>query len=183
MQTVNRRGLYLAIFLLCVAWTVYSRPLTGSTTSGQTPSPQVGFLAPVFSLTDLHGQTVSLSDYQGRVVLLNFWASWCPPCRAEMPAIQQVYVNYRNRGLIVLSINASYQDVPAKMKTFLGSFTTSFPILLDERGAVNRLYAISSLPTTFFIGRDGKVHDLVIGGPMTIAGLSARIEALIQETP
>jgi cytochrome c biogenesis protein CcmG, thiol:disulfide interchange protein DsbE len=183
MQPVNRRGFYLAIFLLGLAWTVYNRPSAGATTAGQIFAPQVGFLAPAFTLTDLHGQTVSLSDYQGQVVLLNFWASWCPPCRAEMPAIQQVYENYRNQGLIVLSINASYQDVPAKMKTFLGSFAYSFPILLDERGAVNQLYAISSLPTTFFIGRDGKVRDLVIGGPLTIAGLSARIEALLQESP
>jgi thiol-disulfide isomerase/thioredoxin len=183
MQPVNRRGFYLAIFLLGLAWTVYNHPSAGATTAGQIFAPQVGFLAPAFTLTDLHGQTVSLSDYHGQVVLLNFWASWCPPCRAEMPAIQQVNENYRNRGLIVLSINASYQDVPAKMKTFLGSFTYSSPILLDERGVVNQLYAISSLPTTFFIDRDGKVRDLVIGGPLTISGLSARIEALLQESP
>ena len=78
---------------------------------------------------------------------------------------------------------AAIHQVYAKIKTFLGSFTYSFPILLDERGAVNQMYAISSLPTTFFIGRDGKVRDLVIGGPLTIAGLSARIEALLQESP
>ena len=183
MRPGLRRILYIAFLLLGLIWTVFSRPVAGATTNGRIPAPQVGFLAPAFTLTDLHGQTVSLSDYQGQVVLLNFWASWCPPCRAEMPAIQQVYENYRNRGLIVLSINASYQDVPAKMKTFLESFTYSFPILLDERGAVNQIYAISSLPTTFFIDRDGKVRDLVIGGPLTIAGLSARIEALLQESP
>jgi len=183
MQTVNRRGLYLAILLLGVAWTVYSRPLAGSTTSGQIPAPQVGFLAPSFTLTDLHGQTVSLSDYQGKVVLLNFWASWCPPCRAEMPAIQQVYQSYQERGLDVLAINVSNQDTPRAMQDFLGTFAHSYPILLDTNGEVGRLYAVNSLPTTFFIGRDGIIQELVFGGPLTVAGLSNRVEALLQEKP
>jgi len=183
MRTVLRRILSLALLLLGLGWTVLSRPAAASTTAGRIPAPQVGFLAPAFKLTDLDGQTVNLSDYQGQVVLLNFWASWCPPCRSEMPAIQQVYESYRDQGLAVLAVNASYQDTSAAMQTFLGSFEHSFPILLDENGAVNRLFAVNSLPTTFFIGRDGTIHDLVVGGPLTAAGLSARVEVLLQETP
>ena len=171
------------ILLLGFIWTVGSRPASGLTTDGRVPAPQVGFLAPSFTLTDLEGQTVSLSDFQGRVVILNFWASWCPPCRAEMPAIQQVYQNYQNQGLIVLAVDASVQDVPAQMQSFLETFTHTYPILLDENGLVDHLYAIDSLPTTFFIGRDGTIKDRVVGGPMTFAGLSARVEALLQEAP
>jgi thiol-disulfide isomerase/thioredoxin len=143
----------------------------------------VGFPAPAFSLTDLSGQTVNLADLRGKVVLLNFWASWCPPCRAEMPAIEQAYQSYRGRGLVVLAVNASYQDTPGGMETFLGSFAHSYLILRDENGTANRLYAVGSLPTTFFIGRDGTIRDMVIGGPLTAAGLSARIEPLLQEAP
>jgi cytochrome c biogenesis protein CcmG, thiol:disulfide interchange protein DsbE len=183
MRPASRRVLYLAIILLGLAWTVLSRPTTRPTTAGQIPAPQVGFLAPAFTLTELTGQTVNVSDYQGQVVLVNFWASWCPPCRAEMPAIQDVYESYQSQGLVVLAIDASSQDAPAAMQTFLGSFTHSYPILLDTNGAVNRLYAVSSLPTTFFIGRDGMIRDLVIGGPLTVAGLSTRIETLLQEVP
>jgi cytochrome c biogenesis protein CcmG/thiol:disulfide interchange protein DsbE len=183
MRPVSRRILYLAIILLGLAWTVLSRPPAGATTAGQIPAPQVGFLAPSFTLAQLTGQTINLSDYQGQVVLVNFWASWCPPCRAEMPVIQHVYESYQSQGLVVLAIDASNQDAPAAMQTFLGSFTHSYPILLDTNGAVNRLYAVSSLPTTFFIGRDGTIRDLVIGGPLSIAGLSTRVKALLQERP
>jgi cytochrome c biogenesis protein CcmG/thiol:disulfide interchange protein DsbE len=160
-----------------------SRPAAGAEAVTLNSAPQAGFLAPVFTLTDLTGQEVHLSDYRGQVVLLNFWASWCPPCRAEMPAIQQVYQNYQDQGLVVLAIDAAYQDLPDNMQTFLGSFTHSFSILRDESGKVNHSYAISSLPTTFFIGRDGTIRDLVVGGPMTLAGLSKRVESLLREAP
>jgi cytochrome c biogenesis protein CcmG, thiol:disulfide interchange protein DsbE len=183
MQFTRRRILYLLIIFLGFVWTVLSRPANGISTDGNASAPQVGFLAPSFELSDIFGQTVHLSDYQGQVVLLNFWASWCPPCRAEMPALQQVYENYRSQGLIVLAINASYQDAVGEMQTFLGTFTHSYPILRDEDGEINKLYEVSSLPTTFFIGRDGNIHDLVVGGPLTLAGLSARVEALLQEAP
>ena len=85
--------------------------------------------------------------------------------------------------MVVLAINASNQDTPGAMQAFLGSFTHSYPILLDPNGEVGRLYAVYSLPTTFFIGRDGTIRDLVVGGPLTVAGLSNRVEALLQEKP
>jgi cytochrome c biogenesis protein CcmG, thiol:disulfide interchange protein DsbE len=183
MRPLFRRSLFTALLLLGLGWTILSRPAAAPTTDGRIPAPQVGFLAPPFSLTTLDGQTVDLSAYQGQVVLLNFWASWCPPCRAEMPAIQQVYQSYRDQGLVVLAINASYQDTPAARQSFLGSFAYSFPILLDDGSTVNRLYAVYSLPTTFFIDRKGTIRDLVVGGPLTAAGLSARVETLLQEAP
>jgi cytochrome c biogenesis protein CcmG/thiol:disulfide interchange protein DsbE len=183
MQPAFRRILFLTIFLLGLMWTVVSRPAAGSTTAGQIPAPQVGFVAPSFTYTELNGQKGNLSDYQGKILIINFWASWCPPCRAEMPALQQVYTSYQDKGLVVLAINASNQDTHGAMQTFLGSFEHSFSIPLDTNGAVSRLYRVSSLPTTFLIGRDGRVRDLVIGGPLTIAGLSNRVEALLQEQP
>jgi cytochrome c biogenesis protein CcmG/thiol:disulfide interchange protein DsbE len=183
MPPVARRFLYVGILMLGLVWTVLSRPAAEVTTNGRVPAPQVGFLAPSFALTNLAGQTVILSDYQDQVVLLNFWASWCPPCRAEMPVIQQVYQNYQSQGLVVLAVDASYQDAPDRMRSFLESFTHTYTILRDESGDVNRLYMVSSLPTTFFIGRDGMIHSLVVGGPLTFAGLSARVEALLQEAP
>jgi cytochrome c biogenesis protein CcmG/thiol:disulfide interchange protein DsbE len=183
MQTAFRRILFLAIFLLGLAWTVMSRPAAGSTTAGQITAPQVGFAAPSFTLTELNGQKVNLSDFQGKIVIINFWASWCRPCRAEMPALQQAYTSYQDKGLVLLAINASNQDTPGAMQTFLGSFEHSFTIPLDSNGEVTRLYRVNSLPTTFFVGQDGRVRDLVIGGPLTVAGLSNRVQALLQEKP
>jgi cytochrome c biogenesis protein CcmG, thiol:disulfide interchange protein DsbE len=183
MRQVLRRGGSIALVLLGVVWTLLSRPATALTTAGEGTVPQVGFMAPAFTLTDLDGQNVNLSDHLGKVVVLNFWASWCPPCRAEMPAIQQVYQDFQDQGLVVLAVNVANQDTMTAMLTFLGSFEHTFPILLDENGAVNRLYAVSSLPTTFFIDREGMIRDLVVGGPLTTAGLSARVESLLQEVP
>jgi peroxiredoxin len=171
------------LFLLGLAWTVFNRPADGSTTEGTIPAPQIGFTAPAFTLPDLSGTEVDLADLQGRVVVLNFWASWCPPCRAEMPAFEQAFRRYEDQGLVVLTVNAAYQDPLDDMQAFLEPLAPSFPILRDTNGAVNRLYAITSLPTTFFIGRDGTIRDLVIGGPLTEAGLAGRIESLLQELP
>jgi cytochrome c biogenesis protein CcmG, thiol:disulfide interchange protein DsbE len=176
-----RRILFLGVFCLGLAWTVLSRPAAGSDLLA--PVPQAGFAAPAFGLSDLDGQSVQLADLRGKVVILNFWASWCPPCRAEMPAFQTVYVSYRDQGLIVLGINAANQDTPQAMQAFLESLQPTFPILLDTSGDVNRLYAVEALPTTFFIGRDGTIRDRVAGGPLTVAGLSSRVEPLLREAP
>ena len=83
-----------------------SRPAVGANAIRQTSVPQVGFLAPPFALTELTGQTVHLSDYQGRVVLLNFWAYWCPPCRAEIPDLNAYYLAHQGDGFVLLGINA-----------------------------------------------------------------------------
>ena len=183
MRSTPRRLLFSLLFLLAAAWTVFTRPAPGAPVAADMSAPQVGFTAPAFSFQALDGQRENLADLRGRAVVLNFWASWCPPCRAEMPAVQTVYVHYRDRGLVVLAVDAGAQDSPANMQTFLDGFAHSYIILRDESGALNRLYAVGALPTTYFIGRDGKVHDLVIGGPLSEAGLSARVEALLQEVP
>ena len=183
MPTTVRRILLTLPFLLGLAWTFVSRPSAGATTDGRLPAPQVGFPAPGFTLPDLSGMDVNLADLQGRVVVLNFWASWCPPCRAEMPAFEQAFRKYEDQGLVVLAVNASHQDPFGDMQAFLEPLAPTFTILRDATGAVNRLYAITSLPTTFFIARDGTIRDLVIGGPLTEAGLAGRIETLLQELP
>ncbi len=178
-----RHILFSLLFLFALTWTIFTRPSPSKTTSGRIPQPQVGFLAPNFDLSGLSGESVNLADLQGHVVVLNFWASWCPPCRSEMPAMQQLYQTYRNQGLIILAVNVSFQDTPTAMQLFLDSFAPSYPILLDPKATAYRLYEIQSLPTTFFIGQDGTIRDLAIGGPLTFAGLSNRVRPLLQKVP
>jgi peroxiredoxin len=125
-----------------------------------------GGIAPDFSLEDMHGNKVTLSDFQGRPVLINFWASWCPPCRSEMPELQRVYAAQEADGLVILAVNTVYQDELDDVNDFVAEQKLTFPILLDSEGAVAVAYRASTLPTSVFVDRAGKIH-LVQIGPMT----------------
>lgn len=170
------------ILFLGLLWIGFSRVTDNSTTSGKIPAPQPGFLAPEFSLEDMNGEKVSLASLRGRPVLLNFWASWCPPCRSEMPAMQELFAEYEDQGFTILAVNATNQDDLADMKRFVEGNQLQFPILLDQTGSAGNLYNIQSLPTSFFINQDGIVEDLVIGG-MSEALLRIRVKALLNEPP
>ncbi len=114
-------------------------------------------------------------------MLINLWTSWCPPCKAEMPALQRVYEDYQEQGLEILAVNATNQDRLADAAAFAGQLGLTFPILFDEDGEVSLLYQLRSLPTTYFIDRQGIIQDVVIGGPMSEALLRIRIDQLLEE--
>jgi peroxiredoxin len=125
-------------------------------------SPTVGQLAPDFTLSDLAGKPVSLADFRGKVVIVNFWATWCPPCRAEMPSMEQLYRELADEGLVMLAINiekTGRQTVPA----FLAGSPHSFPILFDEKEEVQKRYGVYKFPESFIIRKDGVIDDKVIG--------------------
>lgn len=169
----------ISILLAGLAWIWLSAIPASGTTNGSIPEPRQGFLAPEFQLENDRGEQVSISDLKGKTIIINFWASWCPPCRAEMPALERVYQDYSNRELVILGVNATNQDNLENIQTFLQGNNISFPILFDEDGIVNHLYKISALPTTFFIDSNGIIQDVVIGGPMSEALLRARVEKLL----
>ncbi len=179
MQPIHRRGLYLLLLMAGLAWIFASADRTGQSTAGRIPAPQKGFLAPDFSLSDPKGRVYTLSQLRGRPVVVNLWATWCPPCRAEMPEIQAQYEKYEPQGLVVLGVNATNQDAPLDVVPFVNQYGLTFPILLDETGVVGRKYELRSLPSTFFINRDGTIADVVIGGPMSGALLQAYIEQIL----
>jgi peroxiredoxin len=171
----------LLILLAGAAWIGISRAPQGSTTGGKIPLPRLGFVAPDFSLSSTSGETVSLANLRGRPVLVNLWTSWCPPCKAEMPALQRVYTDYQDQGLEILAVNSTHQDNLTDAAAFAEELGLSFPILVDGDGDVSRLYALSSLPTSFFIDRQGVIREVVIGGPMSEALLRIRVEQLLEE--
>ncbi|NCP86578.1 MAG: TlpA family protein disulfide reductase [Anaerolineae bacterium CG_4_9_14_3_um_filter_57_17] len=183
VQAIRKNWPGILAVALGLVWIWVSRAPEGATTAGGIPAPQAGFLAPAISLTTLEGETVALADLRGQVVLVNIWATWCPPCRAEMPAIQRAYETYHKQGFVVLAVNSTVQDDAAKIPTFVAEYRLTFPILLDGDGAVTRLYKVASLPSSFFIGRDGIIREVVIGGPMDEALLKTRIETLLKEKP
>ena len=122
----------------------------------------VGYLAPDFSLRNLKGNYESLDSYRGRVVVLNFWATWCAPCRVEMPSFEKLYRRYRSEGVAVLAVTLDKNAGP-KIKSFVDEYELSFPILLDEKGEVERLYPSMTIPFTYVIDREGRVVARVDG--------------------
>jgi len=168
--------------VLGVGWIYLSRvPRNITTGGGPPPSPREGFSAPDFTLDQLGGGEVTLSDLRGNVVVINLWASWCPPCRAEMPAIQSAYEKYRDRGLVVLAVNTTYQDDEAEAQAFVEGYGLDFPVLFDRTGEVSRQYQLRGLPSTFFVDRGGIIQSVVVGGPMDESLIRSKVEALLEE--
>ena len=128
-------GLMLLIFLSGGLWIVLSKgPADAADMNTVAFPPQKDFNAPDFALAALDGSTIALSDLEGQVILINFWATWCPPCREEMPAIQQLYDQYQDRGFTVLAINQGQEA--AQVATFAEEMGLTFPVLLDPDGDV-----------------------------------------------
>ncbi len=175
---MSRFRLFSILILgLGLIWIAINADLNHRSTSGQIPAPRQGFFAPDFTLKTVQGEVMSLGELRGQVVVLNFWASWCLPCRAEMPTLQRIAEEYASQGVVVLGVNSTVQDIPGDVAAFLERHGITFPILLDLEGKVTRLYEIRSLPTTFFIGPDGVIRAVTIGGPISEVTLRAHIEA------
>lgn len=168
-----------------ILWTVVSRvPSAVGAPLSSSPSPREGFLAPDFTLDTLDGKRVTLSELRGKVVVVNFWATWCLPCRAETPALEKSYAQYKESGVVILGVNLTNQDVVSEVESFVQEFKLTYPILLDREGSIsNSLYQIRGLPTTFFINREGVIRTVLVGGPMSETFIRSKIEALLQEVP
>ncbi|TFB23103.1 redoxin domain-containing protein [Filobacillus milosensis] len=127
----------------------------------------VGDVAPDFQLETLEGEQVKLSDFRGKKVFINFWATWCPPCRAEMPHMQDFYDKYGD-DVVVLAVNATGTETNVeKVKKFVKDYELTFPILLDRTNEVNMRFEALSLPTTYFINTEGVIQLQRKVGPMS----------------
>jgi len=136
-----------------VAWGMGARP------------PMVGSPATDFSLTDLDGRVQSLSQYRGKIVLVNFWATWCKPCTTEMPAMQAAYDKLRDKGFVVLAVN-ELEDVQ-KVIEHIRTYGHSFPVLMDHDNRVANQYGVYGLPVSVFIDEAGIVQEYLKGGLLT----------------
>lgn len=127
-------------------------------------TPKVGSAAPDFELPDRNGNAVHLSALAGSVVVVNFWASWCQPCREEMPILQAISEKYADQGLVVLGVNTTYTDSLDEALAFVDELKLTFPILFDETGEVGeRKYRVYGLPTSYWIDREGVIRSVQLG--------------------
>ncbi|EWG09761.1 TlpA disulfide reductase family protein [Cytobacillus firmus] len=123
-----------------------------------------GSLAPDFELTDMEGNPVKLSDYRGKAVLLNFWASWCPPCRAEMPHMEKLYKKYKDKKFDILAVNLTNTEKnKGDAEKFVKELGLTFTIPMDVKGTVGADYNIMAYPTSYFIDSDGVIREKVLG--------------------
>jgi peroxiredoxin len=133
-----------------------------------------------FTLPLLTGESVSLSGLRGKVVFLNFWATWCPPCRAEMPDMETVHQRLTGKGLEILAVDSGEKS--ATVAAFIKRSGFTFPVALDADGRVGAAYGVSAIPTTYLIDRQGRIVSRVVGAfPWTDSAVVAALEALLAE--
>lgn len=134
--------------------------------------------APDFTLTTFEGQTIHLSDFRGKVVVLNIWASWCVPCRDEAPVLEAVWREYKDRGVVFIGVD--YADTEREARAFIAEFGVTYPNGPDIGTRIYTQYRARGVPETYFVGKDGRLHDPYIG-PLTETELRTRLEVLTQE--
>jgi peroxiredoxin len=164
-----------AIALLGLAAIAWGRVPADGESTALPPAPAIGHPAPLFTLPTLADDELALADLHGRPVVLNFWASWCGPCRAEMPELQRLHDRLGEAGVVVLGVNQG--ESPETAAAFLQALDLNFPVALDQRTGVSQQYLVNSLPTTFFIDRDGVIRNTFIG-PMSDAVLAQNLRSI-----
>ena len=169
-----RRLILIVLVLLAVCGAIYLYTLDNQNPNYKSfKAVAPGNPAPDFQLEDNHGNLVSLSALRGKVVMVNFWATWCPPCRAEMPSMEKLHQAMAGEDFVMLAINVE-ENGRFTVADFLQKTPHSFPILYDEQGVVQKLYGVYKFPESFVITKDGMIDDKVIGAidwahPDTIA--------------
>jgi len=123
----------------------------------------VGKVAPDFNLPDLNDKDIRLSDFRGKVVFLNFWATWCKPCREEMPSMEILYKNFEKDGLVILAISIDRVTTKKDIPPFVKALNLTFPILVDSWGQTDKRYKLMGVPETYIIDRQGILREKVIG--------------------
>lgn len=166
-------GLALVIVLGLVAWLLSNR--VSDPAKGLTEEARVGYLAPDFALVDVRtNQTVTLSLLRGKPVWINFWATWCPPCREEMPEMQQLYEQHKAQGLVILGVDV--QEKKGDVLKFIDEGKFTWPFVIDADGKLTDRYLIVGMPSHYFVDRHGIIRAVHVGGLENMMGLRAPVD-------
>jgi len=182
-RLLTAKNLFLAAMILVLAFLMARRQgIVLDSPPMQVKAPdQRDAVAPAFVLPGLSGTPVHLSDHRGRVVLLNFWATWCPPCRAEMPSMEKLYQAYRDRGLVILAISGDRAGTQV-VESFVQELGLTFPILLDPEGNIFAQYGVRGLPTSYLLDRRGRIVSAEAGARDWNSTAARRVaEVLLKE--
>ncbi|RNB91659.1 TlpA family protein disulfide reductase [Brevibacillus fluminis] len=152
---------FLFVFVLLVGFTVYTN-MNKSMAVVAEQKPTVGYSAPHFSLVGLDGQTYKVGGKREKPLVINFWASWCGPCKEEAPDLAKMYNKYKGQ-VDFYAVNSTSNDQLADAKKFVETFNLPFPIPMDEKGEVSKQYQIMAFPTTFFVDKNGMIVHQVLG--------------------
>ncbi len=168
---------FVAVALIAMVWIFTNRDTLGGQAMGEVNRP-----APNFSAPELRGGFVELDQYRGKVVLINFWGTWCEPCKRELPALQQAYEQFSDQGLMIIGVNLTDDEQIqgksiADIAAFLGQYGVTYPIALDLDGKITEAYRVFPLPTSFFITTDGLIRYVHIG-ELTLTDIAARFTEL-----
>ena len=160
---LKKYGLLYLLFVVVLAVIVYRIQISPSKkTVLNQEKPEVGHPAPDFTLRNLQGNLEGLANHKDKVIILNFWATWCAPCLEEMPAFEKLYRRYRSRGLTVLAVSLDKGDF-SKVQGFVDSNNLTFPVLMDSEGVAEKLYPSFTIPFTYVIDKEGRVAARVDG--------------------
>ncbi len=151
----------LFVFIACVFLIVFLREERDSTLKTTEPI-QPGLEMPNFTFPDINGKEVSLSDHRGKVVLVNVWATWCPPCRQEMPSMQSLYEKFKGENFEILAVSIDSEGREA-VAPFMRKMNLTFPALLDPGETIRSLYGITGVPESFIIDKQGILVEKIIG--------------------
>jgi len=179
-----KKYLAVAVLIGLVIWGFYSvqndseLKATSTRTNELKVGLEVGNLAPDFELKNVEGNSIKLSSLKGKKVILNFWASWCPPCRQEMPDMAKFYVDQKDKGIEILAVDLTNTEKSREDVTnFMRANSITFPVVLDENGKVSQLYNVASIPASFIIDSQGVIQRELVG-PMTYNSMKSMLGSI-----
>jgi peroxiredoxin len=175
----NRRILMMPVILclaIMVAGCTPANP-SGNQTANVTLGINTGNRAIDFQLPALDGKTVKLSDYRGKPVLLNFWATWCGPCRGEVPFLNQINTTYSSQGLVMLAVDVGENSTT--IQNFMTSLNVSLPVLMDGNTSVSKMYSLTGIPTTLMLDKDGIIRFKIIGAFPDKASIETALKTIM----
>ncbi|WP_274364468.1 redoxin domain-containing protein [Paenibacillus thermotolerans] len=170
-----KKRLQIAIFAVVLLIAGYT--VAGGAFQDDKKPPEAGDRVPSFALEDLKGEQVSISDYRGKIAVINFWGTFCPPCVEETPALQRMYEKYKDEGVAIIGVNLGEKPL-VRVTNFVDRFNVTYPILLDPELDIRDRFGVRSYPTTFFVDADGTVQEIKVGG-MTEGYMEMEIRKLL----